>query len=71
MRREEKDAVMRLDDNYYIGVRASGSMTKLDVSTNLYVGGVPLLAGLNIAALKDVQSQHDFTGCVSSLKVKQ
>lgn len=61
---------MRLDTNYFIGVRSSGSMSMLDVSpTTFFVGGVPLLSSVNIAALKDVQAQHDFTGCINTLKV--
>ena len=60
---------MRLDENLYIGVKASGPMSKLDVSSDFYLGGVPLLSGIRQAALKDVQSQHDFTGCVDLLKV--
>ena len=60
---------MRLDKNFYIGVKASGPMSKLDVSSDFYLGGVPLLSSSQKAALKDVKSQHDFTGCVDSLKV--
>ena len=69
VRRENKEAVMRLDDGPYIGVRASGPMSKLDVSTDFFLGGVATLASLNPASLKDVTSQRDFNGCFSSFEV--
>lgn len=70
VRRENKEAVMRLDGTgYYIGVRASGPMSKLDVTTDFFLGGVPVLSTVNPAALKDVTSQRDFHGCIQSLKV--
>ena len=70
VRRENKEAVMRLDGTgSYIGVRASGQMSKLDISTDFFLGGVPVLSAIDQAALKDVTSQRDFRGCIQSLKV--
>lgn len=67
--RVRKDAIMKLDNNRYIGVRSRGSMNMLDVGSQFYLGGVPYLSSLNMAAVKSVQAQSDFTGCVKYLKV--
>lgn len=61
---------MKLDNNRYIGVRSRGSMSMLDVGSQFYLGGVPYLSSLNMAAVKSVQAQSDFTGCVKYLKVR-
>ena len=44
-------------------------MTMLDVGSAFFIGGVPYLSSINMAAVKDVQSQSDFIGCMSYLQV--
>ena len=60
---------MRLDSFMFIGVRSSGSYTQLNVGSIIYLGGLPRLSALNPAAVKDVNSQRDFEGTVSSFVV--
>lgn len=58
---------MKLDDNNFIGVRARGTLSMLDVSKRFYLGGVPYSVEVNSASMKNVGSS--FVGCVEFLKV--
>ena len=61
---------MQLNSGSIFGYRGSGSYNKLDVGSLFYLGGLPRLSDLNPRSVKDVNSQKDFEGSVSELKVR-
>ena len=67
--RRGKDAVMQLDNNFCVGVRSSGASQMLDLRSSFFIGGVPYKSSIKKAALKDIDSQHQYFGCISYFEV--
>ena len=68
--RKGKDAVLQLDDNMHVGTRSAGASQMLDLKSKFFIGGVPDKSSINKQALKDIDLQHQFFGCISSLEVR-
>ncbi|XP_047144940.1 protein eyes shut homolog isoform X2 [Hydra vulgaris] len=65
--RINNQAVMKLNDDIYVGVRSSPLAVSLDVNSNFYIGGVPDFSVINTDISSEIKS--NFVGCITHFKV--
>ncbi|XP_065652456.1 protein eyes shut homolog isoform X5 [Hydra vulgaris] len=65
--RINNQAVMKLNDDLYVGVRSSQLAVSLDVNSVFYIGGVPDFSVISTDISNEIKS--NFVGCITHFKV--
>ena len=65
--RMNNQAIMKLDNDNYVGVRSSPLAMYLNVQSDFYVGGVPDFSLINRQVSNEIKS--NFVGCITHFEV--